>query len=378
MKKTIALLLAVCVLVCLCACGKTTIVSYDSQVDDTDTASLDYAAAWAAHEPEAVVFTVDGVAVTWQELFYEICYCARYVESQESKAITDWNATCTLYTDADGNYYTYNQVVMDNAISMLVQYHVMDKYLADAGVTMGEESQNYVETVEQNAIENSFGGDRDKFLAYLDEMHCTEELWLWFNKIDAMYQYDGYTTLYGKNGEKLSDAETLAYADEYGYVQIQQIYLYLDDETDEAERLDFATTMVDKLNACQDSEELASTFYLLYQLYNENEDLDVYPGGWCLFEGDTDDAVYEAARELEDYTAMVVDTGTALVVVVAVPVETDAVVAYDTETDTAYTLRYYAAWQAYSNLINNDDGWIASADVQWAEGFETFSLPDIF
>jgi hypothetical protein len=400
LKRIIALCLGLVMLLALTGCGNTTIEAYDT-VEQTDQ-SLDFDKAYATHDPDEVVFYVDGVGVTWQELFYEIAYYTNYVSYYEGTTITDMNGVCSLFTDTDGNYYTYGAVVLQNAVTMLEQYHVVYQHLTDLGVVLGKDALDYVEQVRQNAIDQNFDGDEEAFLEYLDSMYCTEELWNWFNQVDALYSYDGFDTLYGQMGENLSDEDVLAYAagDEDGnwteYVQLKQIYVYTtveeeETETDETEAAEDASvetsaeateeaatqepSTVDAIVAALDSGE---GFDELYAQYNENAALDAYPDGWCVYEGDTDDAIYQAALALEDNEYTVVSIDGADVVVQRVPIDPDGGVYYDATTDTMYTLRYYAAWQAYSDLINGTDGWIATAEADWADGFESFAIEDIF
>jgi predicted small lipoprotein YifL len=399
-KKWIALFLAVMMLLTMAACGETTVEAYDTgektaEETTTTTTALDFDKAYATHDPEEVVFYVDDDPVTWQELFYEIAYYTNYLSYYEGTTITDMNGVCSLFTDADGNYYTYGAVVLQNAVTMLEQYHIVYKHLTDMGVVLGKEALDQVELVRQNAIDQNFDGDEQAFLEYLDNLYCTEELWNWFNQVDALYAYDGFEAIYGAMGADLGDDEVMAYAagdpdgnwTEYG--QLKQIYLYTEDEQEEeadteedaqaseetaSQATDEATTADTILTALDNGED----FDALYAQYNENEALDNYPDGWCVYEGDTDDAIYQAALAMADgeYTAVSIDG--ADVIVQKVPVDPDGVVYYDTTTDTAYTLRYYAAWQNYSELINGEDGWIATAQADWAEGFENFSLEDIF
>jgi hypothetical protein len=402
-KRLIALVLSVMMLLTLAACGETTVEAYDSG-EETEKA-LDFDAAYATHTPDEIVFYVDGVGVTWEELFYEIAYYTNYLSYYEGTTITDMNGVCSLFTDADGNYYTYGAVVLQNAVTLLEQYHVVYQHLTDLGIVLGKDGLDYVEQVRQNAIDQNFDGDEQAFLEYLNNLYCTEELWDWFNQVDALYTYDGFDTLYGKMGADLSDEDVLAYAagDEDGnwteYVQLKQIYLYTPEETEEteaAEDADQATQETADDTATQEATAEAATeeprtadailaaldsgesFDDLYAQYNENEALDSYPDGWCVYEGDTDDAIYQAALALEDNEYTLVSIDGADVIVQRVPIDPDGGVYYDASTDTMYTLRYYAAWQAYSDLINGTDGWIATAQAEWAEGFEDFAIEDIF
>ena len=389
-KSLLALLLAAAMILALAGCASnTTIEAYpdDDLVLDTASEGIDLEAGFAAYEPDTVVFYVNGDPVTWQELYYEIIYYANYLAQQEGTQLSDWNQACTLVTDADGNYYTYGAVVLSNAVTLLVQYHVMYTKLTELGITVSDTVQDYVDSVRQSAIDTNFDGDEQAFDDYLASMYGTRELWDWFNTVDGMYAYDGFDTLYGEMGSNYSDEDTLTYAQgaEDGtwtqYVQLKLIELPAADETadasDEAsgETAVTAQALVDEISASWDTE---GTFDELYAQYNTNADLDPYTDGWCVYQGDTADEVYNAALAMEVGDVQAVSTGDKDYVVLKVEVEPDAGVYYDSSDGTMYTLRYYAAWQDYSDMINGEDGWLASAETEWADGFENFTIASVF
>ena len=206
-------------------------------------------------------------------------------------------------------------------------------------------------------------------------MYCTDALWQWFNEVDALYQYDGFDTLYGVFGSDYPDEGVFAYAagDPNGtwteYVQIKLIRL-ADDEAAAAVEAALSAESASG-EAYADTE---SIFDSLYEQYNTDPSFDVYSGGRAVYHGDMEDAVYEAALAMEDYEWQIVSLEDGSAAVMRVPIEPDASVYYNEVTDTMFTLRYYAAWQAYSDEINGPDGWLAHASAEWAEGFEDFSL----
>lgn len=385
-KKILALALTAAALLPLCACGGTYVEAYDT-AEGAASEALDFDAAWAKYDPDYVVCTVDGEDVTWREFFYQIKYFKELAAATDGTTITSWDQTSAAYTDEDGSPVTYGALVLQNAVNTIVQYHAVHKNLTDAGAVLGKDALDAVENMRQSAIDENFDGDEEAFAEYLESMYCTEELWSWYNQVDALYAYDGFETLYGPFGSRLSDADVTAYAggDPDGswtqYVQIKQIYLY-SDETDEEsgdEEGAVDARAVDILAALDAAADPSAAFDELYAEYNEENALDVYnEGGRSVYEGDVDDAVYQAALELEEYeyAAVSIDGGTA--VVMRVPIEPDSGVYYDESSGTMYTLRYYAAWQSYSDLINGEDGWIASAERAWAEDFGSLTLQELF
>lgn len=418
MKKLAAFLLAASMLLSLCACG-TTVEAYEEtaaaaepaaeEVAAAETAAeeteaeaqlLDFDAAYAVYDPTTVVFTVDGENVTWQEFFYEIVYNASAIAAQEGVTVTDWDQMCSLYTDTEGNpVYTYGQVVLQYAIDILTQYHIMDKQMEELGIVLNEEYLTTLEDFRQQTIDQSFGGDEAAFIAYLEDLYCTEELWNWFNQVDLKYA-QAFEDLYGEMGSEYADSDVMLYAagDADGawteYVQLKMICLFTEDETTEeaAEGEEEETTsgepteeaaLTEKELAAQimaeltAAEDMDAKYAELYALYNEETGLDPFPDGWCLYQGDTADAIYGMALAMEPGEVRIVSIDGAEVVVWKVLVDPDAGVTYDSTTDTVYTLRYYAAWQEYGDMVN---GWLDTgiATAQWAEGFEGFTLDSVF
>lgn len=418
MKKMVAFLLAA-VMTALCGCGmqveaygETAAAVETAAVDEavaqeaTEAAEaasaapaeqLDFDAAYAAYAPETVVFTVDGESVTWQEFFYEIAYNASAIAAQEGAAFTSWDDVCTLYVDAEGNtVFTYGDVVLQYAINSLIQYHIMDKHMTDMGIVLDEDSIAMLESVRQQTIDASFGGDEAAFLAYLESLYCSEELWNWFNETDAKYA-QAFDELYGEMGSEYTDEAVMAYAagDPDGawteYVQLKMICLYEEEETEAEEEsqesaseassgetdlttAELAEQILAELAAAEDKN---TKYAELYAQYNEEIGLDPYPDGWCVYQGDIAEEVYSAALTMEPDEMRVVSIEGGEVVVWNVPVDPDAGVTYDSSTGTVYTLRYYAAWQEYAETVNE---WLetGTATAQWAEGFENFSLNSVF
>ncbi len=409
MKRIIALLLCAVLLLALCACSaETRIESYEDdtteltavtpepetvETAETATAGLDWAAAYARHDPSDVVIRVDGDPITWQELFYELANVTAGLQSAAGSAITDWNAKIR---DSAGNEANCGDYVLSYALTVLAQYHCVYSHLTAEGVTLSAEGEEYVESVKQSMIDNYFGGDKQKFLDNLAALFCSEELYDWFNRVDEMYA-EGFNFLYGTDGAKLTDEQVLAYGSENNYVQIRQIYIY--PKTDEASseasgeaETESETAPVDtavleplaaKLGAAVDNAARESVFDALYAQYNENEDLAVYGASRAVSADDVsigsiDAAVYNAALALEDYGYACVAAGDAAVLVMRVPLAANAPVYYETAMAKLCDLRYYAASQQYLELINGETGWIASAQLEWEPEFVGFNLVDAF
>jgi len=383
-RKWIALLLALVLAATASACGRKTYVeAYDT------TPPIDFDETYALYEPETVVLYVEDEPVTWRELYYEIVYYARLIEGSEGLPLRSWDQICASISDANGAHQTYGELALNNALMVITQYHTMHSLLTKQGVTLSAEGQAAADAVRSQVISESFGGDEQAFLDYLESMYCTDAMWRWFNEVDALYQYDGFIHYYGPFGSGLSDEDVFAYAagDPNGnwteYVQIKQLVLYKaeegsgeagtvkpDPETEAA--IEAALGGAEASGEASGSTEEA--FDEMYALYNEEPNLDYFTGGRAVYRGDTDDSVYAVALALDEGEWRKVAIDSADVYILRVALDPDAGVLYDAGTGTMYTLRYYAAWQSYSDMVNGPDGWLAGASARWADGFEDFSL----
>lgn len=385
-KKMLAFLLAAAMGITLCSCGERPEEEISAaEMAETETvAPLDFAGAYGRHDPEDIVFTVDGENVTWQEFFYEVAYTSSIIAAQQGASFTDWDAICPLYVDADGNaVYTYGEVVLQSVVNTLIQYHIMDKHMTELGITLNEDSQSALENLREQTVSEDFDGDEEAFLSYLDSLFCSEEIWTWFNTVDSKYS-QAFSDLYGEMGSDYPDEDVMAYAagDPDGawmeYVQLKMICLYTDDAAEAGDEAnadaDLADSILDELTGAEDRD---AKYAELYALYNEESGLDPYSGGWCLYQGDTADEIYDAARSMATGDIGRVSIDGAEVIVWKVPVDPDAGVTWDSSTGTVYTLRYYAAWQDYTDRINQ---WIeeGTETARWTEDFENFSLREAF
>ena len=380
MKRMLSLITVFCLCLSLCACGRGEVVALDSNssapVTTPEVQALDWDAAYAVYEPGEPIFTVGSQAVTWQELFYQVAYCTRSLEYTLGEEITDWSLTIT---DSSGNTVYAGDYILQTAVSLLQQYHAVEQSLLAEGLVLDEQALAQVEAIRADTVEDSFGGDEEAFRAYLESLYGSEEIWTWLCTVDVMYN-EGLELLYGPMGQSMEEEAVLAYGEDYSYVNTRQIYIY--NNTDQ-QNVDAGSDLVPQLLAelesvKEDPAALEACFAALAEQYNENPVLETYPEGWCIWPGDTEEAVYQAALALEDNSYTVVALEGADVLVLRMPLTAEAEVYYNSEEGQMYDLRYYAAWQAYTDRINGTGGWLDACPVQALSGFESLNLQDLF
>lgn len=403
MKRLFAILICAALLMGLCACGggdtriqdfeteveKPVVVTPEPVAEPTEQAEpMDWAGAFAKHEPDEVVFTVNGSPVTWQEFFYELAGCTTSLQISANALVTNWNAQLQ---SSDGSTISVGTYILQNVLSILYQYHAVTDALTKEGVTLSAAGKQAVQDAKQAVIDENFDGDAEQFSLYLQSLFCTEELFDWFNEADQLY-YEGFDALYGVNGEKISDAETLDYGVNFNYVQLKQLYCAAPAE-EAAEETDAASDeasaepsaepvdpklLTTALASTAKDEDKSALFDELYAKYNQNPALDAYGPERAVYAGDLDSAIYDTALTLSEYGYAVVDVDGVSVCILRTPLRADTPVYLDPVDGTLRDLRYCAAWQAYTDRITGEGGWIESAQIEFSENFQNFNLNELF
>ena len=370
-------------LACLAGCADNEIRSYtptaapspttdagDDQTDQTqETVDRDYAAAYAAYDPDTLVVTIDGLPVTWHEYFYWLQSCL-YTLDNYYGAVTDWDAACAL-----DESMTYREFIQQYALDTLVQYRALESHANQMGVVLDEEDEASLEEQWQTDVETYGGGDEEAFLEYLDSLFVGQELYQYINQMTCQY-YNCFEEMYGEMGEKLADEDVLAYAENAGCMKVKHILFSTVDDGGEpvsdevkAEKLQQATDLIAQLQAAP---ELEAAFDEQMQALSEDPGTDYYPDGYCFVPG----TMYQ---EFEDAAAALAPGEMS-----AEPVETDAgyhiilrldLSPEDEELQSGASLRYLAALNMYDSNVGS---WLEEADVTFEPAFETLDVAALF
>ena len=340
--------------------------------------------------PETVVGAVNGEEITWMEYFYWLRYYAMYVEqlgAQYGVVLDGWDANDLSATDTNA------QVVIMNAQANIVQDHVIETKAAEWGLALTEEDQTALQqAAEQYADTVTGDGDgtasSDEMAAFEDylasDMFVDRTFFDRFNAT-ALLSNHAFEAASGEMGADLSDEDTLAFAEENGLMAAKHILLMTIDPTTRAalteeeiaEKKATAEDLNAQLQAVKDDKEaLVALFDQLMAEYTEDTGYASYPDGYVFSEGEMVAQFEGAVQALDpDYgLSQIVESDYGYHIILRIPVDPDAVVGTD-NTGTDISLRYAAATQKFSELLQS---WIAEADVQWNEGFETPDLASIF
>lgn len=394
MKKIIALLLCLVMMLALAACGGSEIEQYEDTETAETTETVDVEAAetvesaglgYSAYPGDTVVGTVNGEEVTWMEYFYWLNSATVYFQQMAAAAgvmLSSWDANeiSTEQTNA--------QVIIENAQFPIAQYHVLTQKAIELGLGLDEEDEAIVrQVVEQNADQAT--GDADgvcteeeiaAFEEYLASQNIDLDFFEYINEVTLMNE-NLFLNIYGLDGQNYSDADTLAFAEENGVLAAKHILLLTQDmTTGEAlteDEIAAQKALADDLAAqlqevSGDQTALIALFDQLTAEHTEDTGYATFPDGYHFVEGEMVTEFTEAVKALDENYGLsgVVESSYGYHIIMRIPVEPDGI-----HTSTGYPLRFIAADAAYGADIST---WMNEAEVVWNEGFDALDMTAIF
>lgn len=314
----------------------------------------------ALYPDDTLMFTVDGSEVYWPELLYWICSHVNYMTYGYQ---IDWH---TVY---DGTN-TVQDFILNVSVDAVALYRTVEKKAAELGVTLSEKDRAEIES-EFEAAKEQAGGE-EAFNEGLAESQLTPELYRYLLSISALY-YKLFTELYGERAEKFSDAETLAYASEQGYMHAKHIVLLSkEDEAENAKVRADIEGILEELRAAGSGESLHAKFDEIMNSKSEDKGgLMEYPGGYLFKRGDMVEEFYEATAALkEGELSGIVETDYGYHIILRLPIEPDMIVF-----NSYYPLRYTAAYDIYQRQAK---AWADEAEIVRTEALDKLDFSEIF
>lgn len=173
-----------------------------------------FEAAFAVHEPDETVVTVNGRSVPWKEFFCYIVYYITYVE-EDVGAVGNWNAP--YYGDI-----SLQQFVLDGAVEWLTFDAALERDASADGCFLQAEDEKILDAEWEELIAKY--GSEDALKKELASYCCTEEL---YRKIlrNLLLSEKYLDALYGENGARLTDGEAEEFTACDGYLMAKQIFI---------------------------------------------------------------------------------------------------------------------------------------------------------
>ncbi|PKM73465.1 MAG: hypothetical protein CVU91_04030 [Firmicutes bacterium HGW-Firmicutes-16] len=344
---------------------------------DTSQTTKDYTPCYEAYDPDEVMLTVNGIDVTWSELFYWYEFDVSNIENQ-SGDITDWDADCSF---AAGK--TNREYVMENALDTIKHYCALQSKAKDMGVTLTDEDKAALQTTWQNNVDSYGNGDEAAFIEYLKKAYLTKDLFNHLSEANKLYERL-LENMFGEKGEKLSEDEVAQKAIEMGYIRVKHILLSTLDDTRAALPDDqiaakkaTADSLLAELKDIADKTKLEARFDEIIAANGEDPGTQYYTDGYTFQTGSgTMDSTFEAAStglgeyELSD----VVKTDFGYHIILRLPLKAAAAVEYTSETEMS-PLSYYVAQEIFSAEADN---WAKESKVETTKAYDKMDLADVF
>ena len=392
MKKLTALMLCLVMLfACLSGCGNTAKPettpepTAEPTAEPTETPAAEspaateepvdyyamYLPAYETCDPDKVVMTIDGSDVTWGEYFYWLYYYAIQLQGYLGD-IEDWTASMAeMNVDK-----TYEEYIKGYIVDALTSYHTVDVRAKAENLTLDEDLQQKVDESYASILESFGEGDEEKLREYLDTEFITPRTFELLQKVPYYYQ-QMFRNAYGEGGEKLSEEDVLAFANDSGYMHCKHIlFMPTDSEGNELSEEEFAAKrkqadeILAELKSCKDSAELESKFDEYMTELSEDPGTAYYPDGYVFTPGSMVAEFENAASALDDYgLSDIVESSYGIHIILRLPISAD-----DTDMSTNTTLRAAAAQAIFASA---SDEWFANAEITYADGFKALSINEL-
>ena len=354
----------------------------DSASDDANAAVSEMQAKYAQIEAQldaaakkydgsAVVATVNGREVTWKLYYY-------LLGSLTSQFINYTMAIPDFSTDVgDG---TTLQDALRETLEARMKYYTVPLIEAEArGLT--ETVNAEVETQWQNVVEQ-YGGV-DALMEAIESAYLDEPTYRTLLSSNAAFNAIMENS-YGLNGEKLSDEDVLAWANDNDYLRCKHI-LFLtenDDGTDmtdeeKAEIRKEAEAALEELRALESDREALLARFDELMADADDPGMTTFPDGYTFTSGQMVQEFEDGTRALADYEISdIVESSYGCHIILRLPLDPEGkTLSQDSGTGDYMTLRADAANELFNAMLLD---WIDTAEVEWQGDFGTMDYNELF
>ena len=347
----------------------------DSASDDANAAVSEMQAKYAQIEAQldaaskkydgsAVVATVNGREVTWKLYYY-------LLGSLTSQFINYTMAIPDFSTDVgDG---TTLQDALRETLEARMKYYTVPLIEAEA--------RGLTETQWQNVVEQ-YGGV-DALMEAIESAYLDEPTYRTLLSSNAAFNAIMENS-YGLNGEKLSDEDVLAWANDNDYLRCKHI-LFLtenDDGTDmtdeeKAEIRKEAEAALEELRALESDREALLARFDELMADADDPGMTTFPDGYAFTSGQMVQEFEDGTRALEDYALSdIVESSYGCHIILRLPLDPEGkTLSQDSGTGDYMTLRADAANELFNAMLLD---WIDTAEVEWQGEFGTMDYNELF
>ena len=361
MKKFVAIMLvSVLALGCLAGCG--------SKKEDT-------------------VMTVDGVDVSFDEYMYYLNTAAStlisYYQSSTGGGV-DWDGVCIYDKTKTNAEWCINEALYNAAQGCVI----MSKGKSMNALPTDEQLKSLEDNI--STIRKNYEESDDPDAAFADALNgqgFTLESFKAVNKINFTLG-NIFTSLYGENGEKLSEEKLQTYIEENGYMTSAHILFRTKEDVKgengqttqeelsdsaKAEKKAQAEKLCKELKAIKDDTQRKEKFFEYMKEYSEDPGKESFPNGYCFTEGTMVEEYTDTTRELKNYEVSdVVESDFGYHIIMRLPTVSSDV---DTANQYGYTLGQMASSYDFDEEMKT---WDVTDKAKFNSGYKSFDFTQFF
>ena len=361
MKKFVAIMLvSVLALGCLAGCG--------SKNEDT-------------------VMTVDGVDVSFDEYMYYLNTAAStlisYYQASTGGGV-DWDGVCIYDKTKTNAEWCINEALYNAAQGCVI----MSKGKSMNALPTDEQLKSLEDNI--STIRKNYEESDDPDAAFADALNgqgFTLESFKAVNKINFTLS-NIFTSLYGENGEKLSEEKLQTYIEENGYMTSAHILFRTKEDVKgengqttqeelsdsaKAEKKAQAEKLCKELKAIKDDTQRKEKFFEYMKEYSEDPGKESFPNGYCFTEGTMVEEYTDTTKELKNYEVSdVVESDFGYHIIMRLPTVSSDV---DTANQYGYTLGQMASSYDFDEEMKT---WDVTDKAKFNSGYKSFDFTQFF
>lgn len=333
------------------------------------------------------VMSVDGTDVSFDEFMYYLKTAAstltNYYQSSTGGGV-DWDGVC-IYDKTKTNAEWCVNEAMYNAAQACV---IMSKGKSMNCLPTDEQ----LKTLEDNisTIRKNYEDQDDPdaaFTSALNGQGFTLDTFKQINKVNFTLA-NIFASLYGENGEKVSDETLKGYIDENGFMTSAHILFKTTEEVKgedgkttekeisddaKAEKKAKAEKLAKELKAIKDDEKRKEKFFEYMKNDSEDPGKESYPNGYCFTDGAMVQEYTDATKALKDYEVSdVVESKFGYHIIMRLPTTASNV---DINNQYGYTLGQMAASYDFDEEMKS---WDVSSKAKLNSQYKDFDFTQFF
>lgn len=336
---------------------------------------------------EDTVMTVDGVDVSFDEYMYYLNTAAStlisYYQASTGGGV-DWDGVCIYDKTKTNAEWCINEALYNAAQGCVI----MSKGKSMNALPTDEQLKSLEDNI--STIRKNYEESDDPDAAFADALNgqgFTLESFKAVNKINFTLG-NIFTSLYGENGEKLSDEKLQAYIDENGFMTSAHILFRTkedvkgdDGKTTEKELSDSAKAekkaqaekLCKELKAIKDDTQRKEKFFEYMKEYSEDPGKESFPNGYCFTEGTMVEEYTDTTKELKNYEVSdVVESDFGYHIIMRLPTVSSDV---DTANQYGYTLGQMASSYDFDDEMKT---WDVTDKAKFNSNYKSFDFTQFF